>query len=374
MKKILADPNILKLERFEQIGSVVCVPGREWTNDLVRDFDILLVRSVTHVDADLLKNSRVSFVGTATSGFDHIDRDYLQQNRIHFCYCPGCNATSVAEYILSAVLALSNRDQKIETMTAGIIGCGHVGSEVEKLLRAIGVTCILNDPPLQKQMEKHLAHDLTTQQRYRSLDEALSADIVTIHTPLTFDGENATHKLISERELDQLKPDVIFINAARGGVVDENALQKRIEKTPEMMTVIDCWQDEPNIDRALLDRVSLGTPHIAGYSYDGKVRATRMLFDAVTEFYDIELTWSEGQSHQHVDFAGDQKSLEISSILDIRQNSTTQISLRERVLSHYDIRADSAALKKIVGLDNTQASQAFDQLRKNYPKRREFKY
>ncbi len=377
MKKILADPNIPLLERFEQIGNVVCVPGREWTNDLVRDVDILLVRSVTQVDDRLLNNSRVSFVGTATSGFDHIDCEYLQQNGIHFSYCPGSNAASVAEYILSAVLAGSNSDQRIETMTAGIIGCGHVGSEVEKSLRAIGITCILNDPPLVSQINKNQFHDETAQRKYRSLDEALSADIVTLHTPLTFGGKYATHKLISARELDRLKPHAIFINAARGGVVDESALVKRIEQTPEMKTVIDCWENEPNIDPVLLEKVSLGTPHIAGYSYDGKVKATRMLFDAVTAFYNLEMKWSDGperSDEQNSNFTEDQLNIDIPGSLDFRDSLGIQEKLREQVLFYYDIREDSAALKKTLSLDSVPVSQVFDHLRKNYPIRREFRY
>ena len=232
MKKIIADPNIPLLEKFEGIGNIVRVPGREWTNDLVDDADILLTRSVTKVDAKLLNNSRVKFIGTATSGFDHVDTEYLEQQGVHFSYCPGSNANSVAEYVLSALFAVASPDQSLQAMSVGIIGCGYVGSRVAELLQVVGITTILNDPPLKVE---------TGSDQYRSLEEALSADIVTLHTPLTSEGKYPTQGLIADQQLQQMKPDVIFINAARGGVVDETALLKRIEKLPQMKTVIDCW-------------------------------------------------------------------------------------------------------------------------------------
>lgn len=356
MKKIIADPNIPLLEQFESIGNVIRVPGREWDNDLVRDADILLTRSVTKVNADLLKNSRVKFVGTATSGFDHIDRDYLDQNKIHFSYCPGSNAASVAEYILSSLFAVTKPDQKIQGMTAGVIGCGNVGSEVVKKLQAVGVDCILNDPPVQKQAEND--------QKYRSLQEVLSADIVTLHTPLTFDGEFPTYNLIAAKELQQMKPDVILINAARGGVVDETALLRRMEANLEMRAVIDCWENEPEIDPVLLEEVTIATPHIAGYSYDGKIKATKMLFDAVVDFFDLDSKW-EGETLL------DQKNTN-SKVINPQKINKIQTSQRRWVLSNYDVRGDSGALKETLELTKEQRRLAFDQLRKDYPIRREF--
>ena len=349
MKKIIADPNIPLLEKFEGIGNIVRVPGREWTNDLVDDADILLTRSVTKVDAKLLNNSRVKFIGTATSGFDHVDTEYLEQQGVHFSYCPGSNANSVAEYVLSALFAVASPDQSLQAMSVGIIGCGYVGSRVAELLQVVGITTILNDPPLKVE---------TGSDQYRSLEEALSADIVTLHTPLTSEGKYPTQGLIADQQLQQMKPDVIFINAARGGVVDETALLKRIEKLPQMKTVIDCWENEPAVNHHLLSNVTLGTPHIAGYSYDGKVKATKMLYESLCDFLGCESGWrdSEGVMKQ---FDQDESNDDLSF-------------LHQLVFSCYDIRIDDQEMKKLLELSSAEAEMAFDRLRKDYRVRNEF--
>jgi len=349
MNKIIADPNIPLLENFDSIGSVIQAPGREWTNDLIRDADILLMRSVTTVNADLLQGSQVKFVGTATSGFDHVDRQYLDQHGIHFSFCPGSNANSVAEYVLSAILVVTEPKRSLQGMTAGIIGCGHVGGRVAELLQAVGITAILNDPPLKDQ-----AGDA----KYRSLEEALSADIVTLHIPLASEGQYPTRALIGDQQLQLMKPDVIFINAARGGVVDEAALIKRIEDCPQMKTVIDCWENEPAINHDLLSSVTLGTPHIAGYSYDGKVKATKMLYESLCGFLGIESNWFEP--------AGSEEPIEL-----VDSDNENQI-LRGLVFSCYDIRVDDMNMKKIMSLSVADSKKTFDQLRKNYRVRNEF--
>ena len=355
MKKIIVDSNIPLTENFNSFGKVIKIPGREWNPDLLRDADILLTRSVTKVNADLLKHSCVKFVGTATSGFDHVDLEYLDQQGISFSYCPGSNANSVGEYVLSALFAVTKRvitkpGQTFKGMTAGIIGCGHVGSQVEEKLKAIGIECILNDPPLG---------DQTGDEKYRSLEEALSADIVTLHTPLTTEGRYPTNGLLGEDELQQMKPDVILINAARGGVVDEKALLHRIEKYPRLQTVIDCWENEPFINKNLLRKVSLGTPHIAGYSYDGKVKATKMLYHSVCDFLKKEPDWQE-------DTGSEEKLIDRGGV------SSWPESLYRLVFSAYDIRADNAAMKVLAGVTDRETGVAFDGLRKNYPVRQEF--
>ena len=347
MKKIIADPNIPLLDNFESIGNVARIPGREWTNDLVRDAEILLTRSVTKLNADLLRDSTVKFVGTATSGFDHVDREYLDQHDIHFSYCPGSNANSVAEYVISALLAVVKPDQSLQGMSVGIIGCGNVGSRVAELLQAVGITTILNDPPLK---------DQTGDKQYRSLEEALSADIVTLHTPLTLESDYPTKGLISEQQLQMMRSDVILINDARGSVVDETALTKRIENCPEMKTVIDCWENEPAVNRDLLNCVTLGTSHIAGYSYDGKVKATKMLYESLCDFLEIQSKWQEPEVvPKQFDYGKDDLSL-----------------LSELVFSCYDVRIDDQEVKKLLHLSKDEAKKAFDQMRKNYRVRNEF--
>ena len=347
--KIIADPNIPLLDTFEPVGKVVRVPGREWTNDLVQGADIILTRSVTKVNADLLQNSNVKFVGTATSGFDHVDTEYLDQQGICFSYCPGSNANSVAEYVLSAILAVVNPKQSLQELSVGVVGCGHVGGRVAELLRVIGITTILNDPPLK---------DQTGSDQYRSLEEALSADIVTLHTPLILEGQYPTKNLISDQQLQMMKPDVILINAARGGVVDEAALLKRMAVNPQMKTVIDCWENEPAVNHDLLRNVTLATPHIAGYSYDGKVKATKMLYESVGEFLGRSLVW----------VAPD----EVIKQCDQHERGNDFSYLRELVFSCYDIRIDDHEMRQLLPLPKDEAKKVFDQMRKDYRVRNEF--
>jgi len=350
MKKIIADPNILLLDNFATIGKVIRVPGREWSNKLVRDADILLTRSVTRVNSELLEGSKVEFVGTATSGFDHIDLDYLSQQGITFSYCPGSNATSVAEYVLAAILAVTPPDKPLRGMTAGIIGCGYVGTRVAELLKAVGIITILNDPPLEKQ---------TGAARYRPLTEALSADVVSLHTPLTSAGEFPTKGLIAAPELELMPADVILINAARGGVVDETALLEKMKHCPQMKTVIDCWQNEPAVNPRLLRGASLATAHIAGYSYDGKVKAAMMLHDSLCDFLQLNRDWKLSQNGA-------------KQVIKLHEPENEKASLRQAVLSCYDIQADSAVMKKLLNLSPDKTAGAFDGLRKNYLVRREF--
>lgn len=350
MKKIIADPNILLLDNFAAIGKVIKVPGREWNNKLVREADVLLTRSVTRVNSQLLEGSKVKFIGTATSGFDHIDLGYLNQQGIAFAYCPGSNANSVAEYVLAAILAVTPSDKPLRGMTAGIIGCGHVGGRVAEILEAVGIVTILNDPPLRQQ---------TGVTRYRPLAEALSADIVSLHTPLTTSGEFPTKGLIAAKELELMQAEVILINAARGGVIDETALLEKMKHCPPMKTVIDCWQNEPSVNSLLLGNASLATPHIAGYSYDGKLKAATMLHDALCDYLQLNKNWELSHSG-------------VKKVLDLHKVESEKACLSQAVLSCYDISADSSKMKKLLYFSSIKAASAFDSLRKNYPVRREF--
>jgi erythronate-4-phosphate dehydrogenase len=350
--KVVADTNIpFAKEAFAGFGEVDLVPGRELRREQVRDADILLVRSVTRVDAALLEGSRVGFVGTATSGTDHIDQDYLLQRGIAFASAPGSNARSVAEYVLAAVLVLiEERGRRLEDITAAIVGCGQVGTRVAELLTAAGVRCLLNDPPLK---------DLTGESCFHDLDEALSADIITLHVPLTTTGKHPTYRLFDESVLSRLKPDAILINTARGGVVNEEALLRRLKQQPAMTAVVDCWADEPNINPELLDRVALGTPHIAGYSFDGKLRATEMLYQAACRHYGMAADWQLPVQVQ----AGPLQFPDGMSDADI---------LRQAVLACYDAREDAAAFKRAMAEGAEERGVRFDALRRNYRQRREF--
>jgi len=351
--RIIADPNIAYVrDAFAALGDLCVVPGRDWTPEIARAADLLLVRSVTRVDAALLEASRVRFVGTATSGVDHIDLEYLSHKGIAFAAAPGSNATAVAEYVLSALLILAEqRGAVLKGMTAGIIGCGQVGARVTDFLGALGVECIINDPPLQEQ---------TGAAKYRTLDEALSAHVVSLHVPLTASGSHPTVNLIGLDELTRMRNDAILINTARGGVLDEPALRTLLTRRPGMAAVIDCWCHEPDIDVELLQRAAIGTPHIAGYSDDAKLRATEMLYRAVCEFLSVPTEWQPPAAADTL------------RTLCLDEAETDEDFLRQAVFACYDARDDHRALAEIDGLPLAERGQHFDALRAHYRTRREF--
>lgn len=330
--KIIADENIPYAdEAFAEFGEVRTFVGRDLTAADLNDAEILLVRSVTKVNAQLLAASSIRFVGTATIGLDHIDLNYLQQQGIGFISAPGSNATSAAEYVVSALLIMAERQGfELSEKSVGIIGCGNVGSRVLKKLTALGMTCFVYDPPLGKT---------------KDLEKVLAADIISLHVPLSKDGDYPTYQLVNEQFLAYLRNDVIFINTSRGDVVDENALLKRLTACPNMQVILDVWQAEPNINQTLLERAALGTPHIAGYSFDGKVRATEMLYNAACNFFKKSQTWQANMPSPNP------SRLYVSDI-------------HTAVMATYDVRRDDAELRR--------RTSEFDKLRKNYPVRREF--
>lgn len=352
--RIVADPNIPLVEKaFAEFGEVRLVNGRDCCPAAVADADVLLVRSVTPVHAQLLDGSPVRFVGTATSGTDHLDIEYLQSSGIAVASALGSNANSVAEYIVSAILALAQqRERRIKTLTVGIVGCGHVGRAVSRKLQALGAHCILNDPPLK---------DQTGDVRYRELTELLRADVISLHVPLTIGGRHATRHLIGDPFLSHLNPDAVIINTARGGVVDEHALLRRLSIYRSMGTVIDCWAGEPNINQELLARADLATAHIAGHSYSAKLQATEMLYRALCEHLGVA-------PRDGVLFRSPP-----TAVLYAGDTVDDETAIRQAVFSCYDVRIDSAALKNLLQIPQQARGVAFDKLRDHYPKRGEFR-
>lgn len=353
--KIIADENIPCAEQaFASLGEVRLVPGRGMQAEQVQDADILLVRSVTAVDPALLADSAVRFVGSATIGFDHVDRAYLQQRGIGFATAPGCNATSAAEYVVSALLVLAERKGfALAGKSVGIIGCGNVGSRVRERLAALGMHCVVNDPPLQAQG----GHD-----DFVSLEEVLQADVITVHVPYTRDGVYPTHHLVDETVLRKLQPGALFINTSRGAVTDNQALEALLAERDDLSVVLDVWEGEPAINMSLLQRVDLGTPHIAGYSLDGKLRGTEMIYRAACDWFGLPGQW------RAADF------LPAGSVIDCSEPEDMSASamLRAAVFSTYDIRADDARLRTMLSLPTGEQPAYFDRLRKEYPVRREF--
>jgi len=350
--KIVADENIPFIrECFGSAGECLTCPGRKITSQIIKDADALIVRSITKVDEKLLAGAKVKFVGTATIGFEHIDVDYLSKNKISFSSAPGSNANSVAEYITSALLNLADKYKfDISKKSIGIVGIGNVGGRVEKRAKALGMKIVLNDPPLQRK---------TGDEKYRPIDEIFDCDIVTLHTPLASRGADKTYHLADEVFFKSLKKDAIFINTSRGGVHDTTALKKAITIGKIRACVLDVWGNEPNIDIELLDMVDFGTPHIAGYSYDGKVAGMIMIYKAFCKFFGIE------PKNTIADFL---PRPEIERIVI----SEDKKPLLTAVNKLYDIRNDDAKLRRIKSETADNRGAFFDSLRKNYHIRREF--
>ncbi len=332
--KIVADPNVLCIrEAFSALGDITLIPGREITGANVRDADALLVRSVTPVNAVLLDGSRVQFVATATIGTDHIDTAYLFHKSIGFASAAGCNANSVAEYVVAALLELAHRHKfRLRDKTLGVVGVGNIGTRVVRYAQALGMRVLQNDPP------RGLPE-------FVSLDRVLSeADIVTAHVPLL----ETTRHMFHHENLDRF----ILLNTARGAVVDNKALLKAIDGNRINSAVLDVWENEPNISPELLDIVDLGTPHIAGYSFDGKVNGTRMIYEAFCRHFRRPATWQPNLP------AG--RRLEMST----RSGEDDEDALRKIIRQVYSITDDDDDLRK--------NPRDFDRLRAGYPIRREF--
>jgi len=355
--KILYDENIpCGHEAFSTLGNVSSCPGRAITSAMVRDVDMLFVRSVTPVNAALLDGSRVRFVATATSGSDHIDKDYLHRAGITFCDAIGSNAESVAEYINAALLILSQRTGlPLAGRSIAIIGVGHVGRLVLAKARALGLRPILCDPP-RARAEADFPHV--------PLDEALHADIVTLHTPLTHAGEDATFHLLNEQRLAALKPGTWLLQASRGEVVDTRALLTLLAAGRSLHCVLDVWENEPHADPALLARAAIATPHIAGYSWPSKINATQIIYEAACAFLRVPPSWTPPPLPQGMSFP----SLKLAS------HQSTAAQLAAAVSSAYDLLADDTRMRQLLLKPPAEHGAYFDYLRKTYPVRLEFQH
>jgi erythronate-4-phosphate dehydrogenase len=318
--------------------------------------DALIVRSVTRVGEPLLAGSSVKFVGTATIGCDHVDLDYLRWRGIAFASAPGSNATSVAEYVVAALLrSAAARQSSLEGSTMAVIGVGNVGARVVQKAEAIGMRCVLNDPPRQR-----ASRDAT----FVGLEEAVAdAEYVTLHVPLESTGPDATVGMAGRAFFDKMRAGGVFLNTSRGPVVDETALAVALDCGHLSHAVLDVWQSEPDIDVQMVTRVFLATPHIAGYSFDGKVRATIMIVQALGQWLDlpedVDLSSVMPPSFRRVDLS--QAASEGSHDEDL---------LRIAVSSAYDIAEDDRALRRAMSMP--APGREFDLLRKNYRQRREF--
>jgi erythronate-4-phosphate dehydrogenase len=354
---ILADENIpFAREAFGTLGEVRLAHGRHIGRASLGDVDLLIVRSITRVDQALLAGSRVRFVGTATSGSDHIDTAEVDRLGVAWYAAIGCNANSVAEYMVTAWLTLAQRlGCTLRGKRVGVIGVGHVGSLVVEKARALGMEPMLNDPPKARE---------TGLDVYRPLDDLLDCDIVTCHTPLTSDGSDPTLHLIADKFLSRLKPGAWFCNAGRGEVVDQTALHRALDTERLGACILDVWEHEPRIDARLLERIGIATPHIAGYSLEGKLNGTRLVYGAACQFLGVTPSWSAE------DAAPPPGVPHVSLHQGTREDEAV---LAEAVNAVYPLLRDDERLRATTTLDPEARGLAFDQLRKTYPTRREFR-
>ena len=337
--KIIADDKIPFIrEALEQIADeVVYVPGREFTPGLVRDADALVTRTRTRCDQSLLEGSRVRFIATATIGFDHIDTDYCRRAGIAWANAPGCNAASVVQYAQSALLLWQQATGiPLHTLTLGIVGAGNVGTQVAAMARELGMTVLLNDPPRE---------DREGKEEFCSLEElARRCDVLSFHVPLNREGKYNTFHLADEAFFATLERHPLLMNTSRGEVVDTAALLHALDERRVADAIVDVWENEPDIDRRLLSRAFLATPHIAGYSADGKANATRMALDALCRFFHLRADYR---------IVPPPPAYPV-----IRAHDLT-----DACLQMYDPRRDCAALRA--------RPELFEKLRGDYPLRRE---
>lgn len=281
--KIVADNTVPYLKGIaEPIAEVKYLTSKEFTPENVQDADALIVRSIDKCTRELLEGSRVKLITSATIGFDHIDTRYCGEAGIAWKNSPGCNAVSVAQYVLAGLITIALRKgEALQGKTIGIVGVGHVGKEVEKLCTAYGMNVLRNDPPRA---------EAEGENGFVSLDTiAEQADIVTFHTPLTKEGRFATRHLAGEDFFCKLQRTPWFINASRGAVHDTDALLRARREGKIGELILDCWENEPDINRELLGLAAIATPHIAGFSADGKANGTRMCLKNIERFFRVKI-------------------------------------------------------------------------------------
>ena len=351
---LVADENIPLLdELFADFGEIRRYPGRSISAEQVRDADALLVRSVTRVDEALLAGSRVRFVGTCTIGTDHLDLAYFASAGIHWASAPGCNARGVVDYVLGSLLALAEQTgQRLDQLVYGVVGAGQVGSRLVRVLQGLGWQVRVCDPPRQE----------VEGGDFVELAQILGqCDVISLHTPLTSEGAHPTHHLIGAEQLQALKPGAWLINASRGAVVDNAALRAHLEADAELEVVLDVWEGEPQVDVELAALCQLATPHIAGYSLDGKLRGTAMIYEAFCAFL--------GQVPQR--HLRDLLPAPWLSELQVAPEASPEWLLAQVCRAVYDPRLDDANFLRSLQGDAATRRAAFDQLRKHYPYRRE---
>lgn len=349
--KIIADDKIPFLKGvMEPYADIIYLPGATITASDIKDADAIFTRTRTHCNEALLKNSSVRLIATATIGFDHIDTTYCEKAGIHWANAPGCNASSVQQYIAALLVTLAyEKHLRLADLTLGVIGVGNVGSKVADAAESLGMRVLRNDPPRAEKEEGSTS--------FTALDKLLAeSDIVTCHTPLTREGAYATYHLASDDFFGQMKPHSVFINSSRGEVADTEALRRAYPKKLSAFA-LDTWENEPDIDIDLLNNAFIGTPHIAGYSSDGKANGTAACVHEFCRFFDLDMLqkWYPENIPS--------PPMNTTILIDGAGKTDEQI-FYEAVTHTYPLKDDSDRLK--------QSPEMFEKLRSHYWVRREF--
>ncbi len=345
-------------EAFGTLGEAIVREGRHISAADVREAELLAVRSTTRVNRALLEGSRVRFVGTATIGTDHLDIPYLEKAGIAWCYAPGCNANSVSEYITAALLCLGQRHGfKLAGLTIGVVGIGNVGRRVVRKMEALGLNVLMNDPPRERAGDGG---------PYVPLERILAeSDVVTVHVPLTKAGDDRTWHMADAAFFAKMKPGSIFLDAARGAVVDSEALIRALKSGHLRHALLDTWEGEPGYRCDILERVDLATPHIAGHSFEGKVMGTVQVYREACRVLGVPATWS----HEPL-----MPAPRIPRVGVDAGGRPDEAVLWEVVRQVYDIEADDRRFRETARGDESERIRQFDRLRQDYPERREFPY
>lgn len=347
--KIIIDNKIPYIQGvLEPYAEVLYLAGNETTPEIAKDADAIITRTRTKCNQHLLEGSSVKMIATATIGFDHIDSDYCQKNNIEWTNAPGCNSWSVAQYIMAALHTLAEKKQlKLDEYTIGVVGAGNVGSKVARLCEIIGMKVLINDPPRQRKEGND---------GFVSIEEIQEkADIITFHTPLSREGNDKTYHIVSSEFINKCKKGLIFINSSRGEVMETGSILKSFNSEQISEAIIDCWENEPEINLELLAKAFIATPHIAGYSKDGKANGTSMSIQAISRKFKLGM---DNWQCENVE-------LPESTIIEIDgTGKKMQQILTEVILTTYRIEEDSRRLKK--------SPQTFEKQRGDYPVRREF--
>jgi erythronate-4-phosphate dehydrogenase len=347
--KIIADDKIPFLQGvLEPYAEVIYLPGKQVTNKILKDADAILTRTRTKCTQSLLRGTGVKFIGTATIGFDHIDTHFCEKNNIVWINAPGCNSYSVQQYIAAALLKIAAEFRfSLKGKTIGIVGVGNAGTKVEKFARILGMNVLLNDPPRAREEGKKNFVDLGT--------ILYNSDIVTLHVPLNVVGEDCTWHLFDEKSFKKMKKGTWFINTSRGEVTESSALKNALESGKLAGAVLDVWENEPDIDLDLMAKTFLATPHIAGYSTDGKANGTSMVVNALCKKFKLPLMdWYPSEIPEP-----ENPVIPLNVI-----GNTDEDIIREAVFHTYNIDEDNINLRF--------APTDFEKQRGNYRLRREF--